>query len=146
MARLADPVVGAEAQAADALGDRGRSGADDDGEVRQADADALELLERARPEQRRVDDDRAEAHRDERVDRRRAAEDPVLPAKALHALAEHLQEPGVGVDDGDAQSERRRVTSCRSWCGSLDVLRDDASPVLRALRRFGYFWVINQMP
>ena len=37
----------------------------------------------------------------QRVRGDRAAQDPVLPPHALQALAEHLQEAGVGVDHGE---------------------------------------------
>ena len=42
------------------------------------------------------------AHRDDRVGRHRAGEHAVLPAEALQALAEHLEEARVGVEHGNA--------------------------------------------
>ena len=65
VARLGHPVVGAEPQPAHALGDGRLAGADDDRQRGQLGRDPLEVLPRVRPEQREVDDERAEAHRDE---------------------------------------------------------------------------------
>ena len=98
-----EPVVGAEAQTADALGDRRLAGADDDAEAGQRLADALELLPRARAEDGEVDDQPAEPHGDELVDRDGGPEHAVLPAQPVQALGQDLQEPGVGVDDGQPQ-------------------------------------------
>ena len=80
-------------------------------------AEPLELLPGPRAEDGEVDDERAEAHRDDLLDRDRAGERAVLPAEAVQALAEDLEEPGVGVDDGDAQRRaaggRRPDGPCR---------------------------------
>ena len=65
-------------------------------------AEPLEVVPRLRPEDGEVDHDRVEAHRDDGVGRHRAGEHAVLPAEALQALAEHLEEAGVGVQHGDA--------------------------------------------
>ncbi len=106
VAGLGDPVVGAEAQAAHALGDRRRARADDDAELRQRLAQSLEPAPRLRAEHGEIDDQRAQAHRDDRVGGHRAREHAVLPAEAVQALAEHLDEAAVAVEDGDAQGRR----------------------------------------
>ena len=52
------------------------------------------------------------------LDGHRGGEHAVLPAHAVHALAEHLQEPGVDVDDGNPERglighARRKVRALR---------------------------------
>ena len=106
VAGLGDPVVGAEAQPAHALGDGRGAGADDDAELRQRLAEALEPLPGLRAEHGEVDDERAEPHRDDRLGGHRAGEHAVLPAEAVQALAEHLDEAAVAVEHGDPQRLR----------------------------------------
>ncbi len=100
---LGDPVVGAQAQPAHALGDRRGARADDDAQLRQGAAESLEPLPGLRAEHRQVDHQRAEAHRDDGVGRDRAREHTVLPAETVHALAENLDEAAVAVEHRDAQ-------------------------------------------
>jgi hypothetical protein len=107
VARLRDPVVGAEAQPAHALGDAGLAGADDDAHLRQPRAQLLQVAPRRRAEHGEVDHDRVQAHRHERVERHRRGEHAVLVAGAVEALREHLHETGVRIEDGDA--ERRLI-------------------------------------
>ena len=65
--------------------------------------DLLEIRPRVRAEQREIDDERAEAHRDEALDRHGTGQHDVLPAEAVEALAEYLDESCVAVTYGDAQ-------------------------------------------
>ena len=67
--RLRDPVVGAEPQAANPLGDGRALGADDDAEVGQHPADPLEELPAERPEDRDVDEQGVQLHRHELLGR-----------------------------------------------------------------------------
>ena len=66
MARLGDPVVGAEPQPAHALGDGRLAGADHHAELREPGAELLEVAPGRRAEHRRVHDDGVEPHRDQR--------------------------------------------------------------------------------
>ena len=50
--------------------------------------------------------DRVQPHGDDRVERHRAGEHAVLPAGALEALGEHLQEARVGVQDREPDRGR----------------------------------------
>ena len=99
--RLRDPVVGAEAQAADPLGDGRALGADDHPEVGEHPADALEELPAERPEHRDVDQDRVELHRHQLLGRHVRGVDAVLPAGGVEAPPEHVQEAAVVVDYGE---------------------------------------------
>jgi hypothetical protein len=101
--RLGDPVVGAQSQPAHALGDGRRSGADDDPQVGQRSAQALQPLPGLRAEHRQVHDERAQAHRDDRVGGHRACQHAVLPAEAVKTLAQNLDESAVAVEHCDAQ-------------------------------------------
>ena len=92
VAGLGQPVVGAEAQAPHALGDGGGAGADDDAELGQRPAEALEPRP-GRADHREIDDDRAEAHRHDRLGGDRGGEHAVLPASAVEALAENGEKP-----------------------------------------------------
>ena len=114
VAGLGDPVVGAEPQPADALGDRGVAGADDHAERRAAARRPSRGSPSPRAEHREVDDERVEAHRDERVDRHGAGEHAVLPAGGVEPVGEHLQEAGVGVEH-----RRGARAAGRSWSPSL---------------------------
>ena len=107
VARLGQPVVGPEAQAAHALGHRRLARADDHAQPRQRRAELLEVLPRRRAEHREVDDDGVQAHGHDGVDGNRAGEHAMLPGQTLQALGQHLQEARVGVDDGEP--ERRGV-------------------------------------
>ena len=107
MARLGQPVVGAEPQPAHALGHGRLTGADQHAQAGQRGAQLLEVLPGLRTEHGEVDDDRVEAHRHDRVDGDRAGQHAVLPGQALEPLGQHLQEARVGVDD--AKSQRRDV-------------------------------------
>jgi hypothetical protein len=66
MAGLGQPVVSSEPQAPYALGDGRAARADDDAELRQCSAQALEPLPAGRPDHRQVDDYRTQAHRNDR--------------------------------------------------------------------------------
>src|SRR3954470_1776154 len=103
VAGLRQPVVGAQPQAPHALGDRRLPGADDHAEPGQRRAQLLEVVPGLRPEDREVDDDRVQPHGDAHVGRAGAGEHAVPPAEPLEALSEHLEEPRVGVEHGDAQ-------------------------------------------
>jgi hypothetical protein len=120
MTRLRHPVVGAEAQTADALSDRRGSGADHDSEVRQGAAETLEPLPRLRAEHGQIDDERTEAHRADDFGGYRAAQHPMLPAQTVEALAEHLEETAVTVEHGDAKRrDRRRRGAASVWLATL---------------------------
>ncbi len=116
VAGLGDPVVGSEAQAAHALGDGGGAGADDDAELRQRLAQSLQPGPRLRAEHREIDDQRAQAHRDDRVRRYGAGKHTVLPGESVEALAENLDEAAVAVEDGDPQGCRGRMSGVRCRC------------------------------
>ena len=75
-------------------------------ELRQRLAQPLEPAPRLRSEHGEVDDQRAQAHRDDGVGRHRAGEHPVLPGEAVQALAEHLDEAAVAIEHGDAKGCR----------------------------------------
>src|SRR6478736_2556536 len=128
VARLGQPVVGSEPQAADTLGDRRLTGADHDPESRQRRAQLLEVFPRLGPEDGEVDDDRVEPHGHDGVDRDRASEDAVLPREALQPLAEDLQEPRIGVDDG--HPERRGAGGGRA----VKVVRGGGDPFRHCAR------------
>ena len=114
VARLGQPVVGAEPQPAHALGDRRLARCRRRRRARAAPrSSSLEVLPACGPEHREVDDERAEPHGDERLDRDGAGEHAVLPAQPLQALVEDLQEARVGVDD-------RKPQRLRGW-GALGV-------------------------
>jgi hypothetical protein len=102
MARLGDPVVRTHPEPAHALGDRRAAGAHDDAEAREPPAQALQVGPALRTQDREVDHERVEPHRDDRIERDRARQHAVLPADALEPLAEHLEESGIGVQDGQA--------------------------------------------
>ena len=74
VAGLGDPVVGAESQPANALGDSRALGADDHAELRQRTAHLLEVCPCVIAENPRVDDEGVELHRDQLSDRHRAGE------------------------------------------------------------------------
>ncbi len=103
VAGLRDPVVGAEAQPAYSLGDRRRAGADDDAQLGQAGADALQPVPGVRTEHGEVDDERAEAHGRHGLAGNGATEHAMLPAEPVQALGQHLDESGVPVEDGHPQ-------------------------------------------
>ena len=122
MARLRDPVVGAEPQAPHPLGDRGRPGADDHHLARRAGAELPEigpgLACRA---SRRRSRSRAGACARTLLRRRRAAEHLRAPADGADALGEDAHEAAVGVDDRQPRRPRGRLReSLRAWligCG-----------------------------
>src|SRR3954469_15629264 len=103
MARLADPVVGAQPQPAHALGDGGLARADNDAEAGKLGAQALQPAPALRPDDGEIDDDGAQAHRHDRVRGHGAADEPVLPAEALEALGQDLEESRIPVQDRNAQ-------------------------------------------
>ena len=103
VARLGDPVIGAQAQPAHALGHGGGTGADDDAELGQRAAQALEPLPRLRAEHREIDDQRAQAHRGDRVGRYGSGEHAVLPGETVQTLAQYLDEATVAVEHRNAQ-------------------------------------------
>src|SRR6185437_4815161 len=109
VARLGDPVVGADPQAAHTLRHARRSGADDDAETGHRLAHVLEELPALRPEQGEIDDQRVQAHRQQILGTRRVCQHTVLPAHFAHALAEHPNETTGGVDYG--QSDRAWLDS-----------------------------------
>ena len=98
MGRLADPVVGAEPQAADPLGDGRLRGADEHAQAGDRAADLLEELPALGPEHGEVDQQGVQLHRHQLLDRDGAREHAVLPAGAIKALAEDGEESAVGVD------------------------------------------------
>jgi hypothetical protein len=102
VAGLGDPVVGAESQPAHALRDARLARADDHAEVREPLAELLEVGPGLRAEDREIDDHGVEPHGHHRVERHGGGQDAVLPARVLQPLAEHLQEAGVGVENGQA--------------------------------------------
>jgi hypothetical protein len=106
VARLRDPVVGAQAKPANPLGHRRALRADDDAEARQHPADSLEELPGQRPQQSGVDEKRVQLHRRQLFGRHRTREDPVLVTGPLEALREHAKETGVVVDDGYSKCSR----------------------------------------
>ena len=93
VARLGDPVVGPEAQPADPLGDGRGAGADDDAELGERLAQALEPAPGLRPEHRQVDDQRAQAHRHDGLAGDRALEHAVLPAEPVQRLQSTWMKP-----------------------------------------------------
>ena len=102
MARLADPVVDAEPQPSNPLGDRGATGADDHAEVRQHPADPLEVAPGFVAKHRQVDQQRIQLHRHQLLGWDRAAQHALLPARCLGALREHGDETAVVVDHREA--------------------------------------------
>ena len=124
VARLGDPVVGAEPQPAHALGDGGLPRADDDAELREPGAELLEVAPGRRAEHGEVDDDGVEPHRDQRVERDGRGEHAVLPAGGLQPLGEDLHEAGVGVEDGDPGRGRRSA----AWSVIVLISREDTWP------------------
>ena len=105
VAGLGDPVVRAQPQAADALGDRGLAGADDHAQPGQARAELVEIRPPLRSEHREVHDHGVEPQRNHGVQRHRRGQHTVLPANSLQALTQHLKESGVGIDH--RQPDRR---------------------------------------
>ena len=103
VAGLGHPVVGPEAQPAHPLGDRGGPGADDDAELRKRLAEALQPAPRLGPEHGQVHHQRAQAHRHDGLAGDRALEHAVLPAEAVHALAQDLDEAAVAIEYRDPQ-------------------------------------------
>src|ERR1700691_3389133 len=112
MAGLGDPVVASKTQPAHPLGDGRRSGADDDPELRQSAAKALQPFPSWWPEHGKIDDQCAEAHRGDRVGRYGTGEHAMLPTQAVHALAKDLDEAAVAVKHRDTQ--RGRTPCARS--------------------------------
>ena len=110
MAGLGQPVIGAEAQAAHALGDRRAAGADDDAEARAARRRAARATPsrsarspRGRPRSR-------QAHRDDRLAARPRTRARGTPSRARsRRLPSTVQEARVAVEDRDAQRYRRRL-------------------------------------
>ena len=105
MARLGQPVVGSKPQTANALSNARATGTDDNAKARHRFAEPLKVFPSLRPEDRKVDHDRAEAHSDNLIKRRRASQRAVFPAKPIEALIEHLKEAGVVVNYSDPQSQ-----------------------------------------
>jgi hypothetical protein len=99
VARLGDPVVGAQVQAAHPLGDGRGTRADDDAELGQRFAQALEPAPGLRPQYREIDHQGAEAHRDDRLGGDWPLEHAVLPSESIEPLAEDLDEAAVAVED-----------------------------------------------
>ena len=101
-------------------------------------AQPLEVRPALRPEDREVDDERVEPHRDDGVERDGARQHAVLPAGALQPLAEDLQESGVGVQDGQADRRLRRMAAplerldgvCRCHLGPEHRRRSRSMPGL----------------
>jgi hypothetical protein len=102
MTGLGDPVVGAEPQPADALGDRGLAGADDHAEPGETSAELVEVRPALRAEHRKVHHDRVQPQGDHRIQRHRGGEHSMLPPHALQPLAQDLQEAAVGIDHREA--------------------------------------------
>src|SRR5688572_31601724 len=98
MARLREPVVSAEPEAANPLGDARAAGADDHAHSRQRVADPVEESPSIRAEHPEVDHQRVQPHRDQVLHARSGSEHAVLPPHALEALGEHAHETAVGVD------------------------------------------------
>ena len=88
-------------------------------------AEALEPGPGLRAEHGEVDDDGAQAHRDDGIGRDRAREHAVLPAEAVQALAEDLDEAAVAIEDGDPQGRR-------SDGAGLSEAVDDGPPIVGA--------------
>ncbi len=101
MAGLGDPVVDAEAQPADPLGDGRAAGADDHAEVGEHLADALEVVPAFVAEDRRVEQHRVQLHRHQLLRRDRAGRVAQLPAGDLRPFGKDGDEAAVGVDDGE---------------------------------------------
>ena len=98
VAWLGDPVVDAEPQAADPLGDRRAAGADDYAEIGEHSADPLQVAPAVVAQHRRVDQDRAQLHRDQLLRGDRAGDLALLPPGGLRALREDRDETAVVVD------------------------------------------------
>ena len=77
-------------------------------------AETLEPGPGLRPEDREIDDQRAESHRDDRVGGHRAGEHAVLPAEAIQSLAQDLDEAAVAIQYGDTQR-----SACRGGGASV---------------------------
>ena len=102
--RLAHPGVRPEAQPADALTHRRGARADHDREAGKPGADPLQILPAAGPEHGDVEHQRVQPHRDERVRGHRRRQRAVLPAQRVETIRQHLQEPGVAVDDREPKA------------------------------------------
>ncbi len=98
VARLRDPVVGTAPQATDPIGDRRRSRAHQQREAGEGQRDPLEIVE---PRQRRVDDQRVEAHRRELVRACGVAENLAVPAQGREPPVEHCNQAAVVIDQRD---------------------------------------------
>jgi hypothetical protein len=92
MAGLGHPVVGAHTQAAHALGDGRRAGADDHGQGGRLARHAFEVLPREGTEQREVEYERSEAHGDEPVDGHGGGQHAVPASHAVQPFGQHLDE------------------------------------------------------
>jgi hypothetical protein len=99
VAGLADPVVDPEPQAAHPLGHGRAAGADDQAEVGQHRRHPLQVVPALVAEQRRVDQQRVQLHRDEVAGGNGAGVLVQLPASGPGALGEHGDEAAVVVDD-----------------------------------------------
>ena len=118
VARLRDPVVGAEPQAAHALGDGRLLRADDDAEPGDSFGQPLEELPRARAEKGQVDHDGVQPHGDEVLGRDGSRERAELPAGALMRFVMTRTKPAVGVDHGQAyRIPEGRISAPRSDSG-----------------------------
>jgi hypothetical protein len=127
VARLRDPVVGAQPQPAHPLRHRRLPGADDHAEPRQPRADLLQVVPPLRTQDRQIDHDGVQPHRDDRVERNRAREHAVLPARALDAIRQHLQEARVRVEHRYADRRLRHLA--RRIRPRADAMRPDNSLV-----------------
>ena len=131
VARLGDPVVGAEPQAPHPLGDRGRAGADDHRlarrDARRAARGRPTPPSRASPTSITIACWRMAWTL---LDRRRAGQHLRAPADGADALREHAHEAAVGVDDREPRRRRGGEGAACVWqtrCGRLRAIPLTAS-------------------
>jgi hypothetical protein len=98
MARLRDPVVGARAQRAYAVGDLRRARNGKDRQSWHCHANPFDVLE---PAQCRVQYQRVDMHRGELIGARRVGKDLVIPAECLEPTHHHRHKAAVVVDESN---------------------------------------------